>query len=219
MALTNTTLASAMAASDTVAVLAASTGVAARCKLVIDNEEMLVSSAYTTAGNGVNVPVIRGQAGTYAYAHPTGAKVNLGAASDSEWGSTPPGSLVDYPPAGRAFEVRSYTAAGAIELPEAGGEMYAILNGTTILAMTVADPKTSINGSKLWIASNGVAAHTITFASGLSGTGASGSYDVITVNASGTVLLGPFIALAGAWQLAVAVPLAGTVTNITATVA
>jgi hypothetical protein len=74
-----------------------------------------------------------------------------------------------------------------------------------------------MDGTILWIASNGAAAHTVTFTGGLSG--ASTSYDVITVNSGAPVLLGPFMAINALWQCAVAVPMAGTVTNLTATVA
>jgi hypothetical protein len=95
--------------------------------------------------------------------------------------------------------------------------MVAFLNGTSVLAMTVADPPTALDGSFLWIIGNGVAAHTVTFASGLSNTGASGSYDVITFNASGAAAIGPFMAVNGFWEAVCAVPIAGTVTNVTAT--
>jgi hypothetical protein len=219
MSLANTTLASACGASDTVIVVAASTNLSARDKVEIDGEIMQIVQTYTTAGNGVNVPVLRGQNGTYAYAHPSGAKVRSGPASDTDWGAQAPQTLTQYPIATPARQRTSYTASGAITLPNPGNDMVAFLNGTSVLAMTVADPKTAADGSFLWIVSNGIAAHTITFATGLSGTGASGSYDVITVNASGPVALGPFIASGGFWNAAVAVPMAGTVTNITATVA
>jgi len=219
MALTNTTLASALAIGDSVIVVAASTGIGPRDKVEIDGEVMQVIQTYSASVNGVRVPVLRGQNGTVALARPSGAKVRIGPASDTEWGSQAPQTYVQYPIATPARERRSYSAAGAITLPTPGNDMIAMLNSTTILAMTVADPPTAADGSLLWIASNGAAAHTITFATGLSGTGASGSYDVITVNATGPVLLGPFMAVNGFWQAAVAVPMAGTVTNITATVA
>lgn len=218
MALTNATLASACGASDTTIVLSASTGVVARAMIEIDGEIMQVSQIYTTAGNGVNVPVLRGQNGGYAYAHPSGAKVRLGLASDTEWGSQVAQTVVQYPIATPARQRTSYSASGAITLPQPGNDMVAFLNGTSVLAMTVADPATALDGSFLWIVANGIAAHTITFASGIGGTGASGSYDVVTVNASGPVALGPYIASGGYWNAAVAVPMAGTVTNITATV-
>lgn len=219
MALSNTTLASACGANDTVIVLASSTGMVARGMVEIDGEIMQVIQTYTTAGNGVNVPVLRGQNGGYAFAHPSGAKVRTGLASDTEWGYQVGQTVVQYPIATPARQRTSYSASGAITLPQPGNDMVAFLNGTSVLAMTVADPSTSLDGSFLWIIGNGIAAHTITFATGLSGTGASGSYDVITANASGAVALGPFIASGGFWNAAVAVPMAGTVTNITATVA
>lgn len=217
MSLTNTTLASGCAASDTVIVVASSTGLVARGQVEIDGEIMQIIQTYTTAGNGVNVPVLRGQGGTYAYAHPTGAKVRTGLASDTEWGSGVAQTVVQFPIATPARQRTSYTAAGAITLPQPGNDMVAMINGTSALAMTLADPTTAMDGSLLWIASNGAANHTITSASGFSGAG--GSYDVITINATAPVLLGPFMAVNALWEMAVAVPLAGTVTNITATVA
>ncbi len=218
MALTNATLASACLATDSVLVLSASTGVVAGYKIECDGETFQVVSSYTTAGNGVNVPVLRGQNGTYAFAHPTAAKVRLGPASDTQWGSQAAQTGTQYPFAGRARLVTSVSATGALPLPQPGADLLVYVNGTTICAMTVADPVTAQDGSLLWIATNGAAQHTFTFATGLSGSGASGSYDVITVNATNPVLLGPFMAVNGFWQLAVAVPLAGTVTAITATV-
>ncbi len=219
MSVANTTLASALGASDTVAVVASSTGISARDKMEIDGEVLQVIQSYTTAGNGVNVPVLRGQNGGVASAHPSGAKVRVGPASDTDWGSQAPQTVVQFPIASPARQRASYSAAGAITLPLPGNDMVAFINGTSALAMTVADPATTLDGSLLWIASNGIANHTVTFATGLSGSGASGSYDVITINASAPVLLGPFMAVNGFWEAAVAVPMAGTVTNITATVA
>lgn len=217
MALTNTTLASACSASDTKLVLAASTGASAGYIIEIDGgEKFQIVSSYTVAGNGVNVPVVRGQEGTYAYAHPAGAKVRMGPASDSEWGSIAPAQLTGYP-ATPSLQKQSYTASGAITLPTVGNNMLAYLNGTSVLAMTVAAPVTAQDGCLLYIASNGVAAHTITFASGLSGAG--GSYDVLTVNATAPATMGPFMAVNGFWQLAMGVPMAGNTANVTATLA
>ena len=216
MALTNATTASAVAAGDTVLVVNASTGFAAGYKIELDGEVMQVAGGYSAAIQGVNVPVLRGQEGTYAYAHPTSAKVRVGAASDTAWQTPGAGTLNNYPTAGRARLFTSYSASGAITLPAPGTDLVVYLNGTSVLAMTVADPVTAQDGCLLWIASNGVAAHTVTFASGLSGAG--GSYDVVTVNASAPVTLGPFMAVNALWQGCVAVPMAGTVTNITATV-
>jgi len=219
MSLTNATLASAKTvAGPAKLVLSASTGVVAGYKIECDGEVFQVVSSYVAGTDGVNVPVLQGQNGTVVAAHPSGAKCRIGPASDPDWVSQAPQTQTQYPNV-RARVVTSVSATGALPLPSPGADLLVFVNGTTICAMTVADPATALDGSLLWIATNGAAAHTFTFATGLSGTGASGSYDVITVNASGPVLLGPFMAVNGFWQLAVAVPLAGTVTNITATVA
>lgn len=216
MALTNATLASACGASDTKLVLSASTGVAAGYYIEIDGEVFQVVSSYTTAGNGVNVPVTRGLNGTYAAAHPSGAKVRIGPASDSEWNAQAPTVLTTFPST-PSLQRTSYSASGAITLPTVGNNMLAYINGTSVCDMTIADPKTAQDGCILYIASNGAAAHTFTFASGLSGAGA--NYDKFTTNATAPVLYGPFMAVNGFWQLAVSVPAAGTMTNITGTLA
>jgi hypothetical protein len=211
MALVRTTLASACAIGDSVLVVASATGIAAGYIVRVDNETMLVSGAYVSGST--TVPVQRGQDGTRSLSHPVTAGVVVGAASDFP---TPFTQTVDvYPIAGRARSFASYSASGAIGLPNAGSDGVAILNGTSVLAMTVAAPTKDMDGSMLWIASNGVAAHTVEFTGGLSGGGS--SYDILTVNATAPVLLGPFMAVNSLWQAAVSVPMAGTVTNVTAT--
>lgn len=215
MALSNTTLASACGASDTKIVVASATGFAIGNKVEIDGEIFQVTKGYVSGST--QVPVLRGQNGTYAYAHPTSAKVRVGAASDTAWGSQAPQTVVQFPIATPARQRTSYSASGAITLPTPGNDMVAVLNGTGALAMTVADPATILDGSLLYIVSNGAAAHTVTFASGLSGAG--GSYDVLTINATAPVVLGPFMAMNALWQAPVGVAMSGTVTNITAALA
>jgi hypothetical protein len=188
-----------------------------RAKVEIDGEVMQVIQSYDASTNGVNVPVIRGQEGTYAYAHPTAAKVRIGLSNDSGWGSQVAQTVNQFPVATPARQRTSYSASGAITLPQPGNDMVAIINGTSVCDMTVADPGTALDGSLLFIASNGAAAHTVTFASGLSGAGA--SYDKFTINATAPVLLGPFMAVNGYWQIHVGVAATGTVTNITAGIA
>lgn len=211
MALTRTTLSSAVASDDTTIRVASATGFGVGYFIRIDDEDFI----QTAAAVGTVIPVRGGINGTARKAHPTTAGVVVGIATD--W-QTPEDQLsVPYPLAGRARTVASYTAAGAITLPVAGADALAIINGTSALAMTVAAPGKDLEGSMLWISSNGAGAHTVTFTGGLSGAGA--SYDVITINATAPVTLGPFVAINELWQMCVAVPLAGTVTNITATVA
>lgn len=212
MALTQTTLSSAVATTDTSIVVASATGFAANNVVRIDDENMLVAQSYVS---GTTIPVIRGVDGSVGGAHVTSAKVLTGLASD--FSSPGAGTETTYQIAGRARRIASYSASGAITLPTDGTDLIVELNGTSVLAMTVAAPTKDIEGSMMWIAANGVAAHTITFTGGLSGAGS--NYDVVTVNSTAPILLGPVMAVNGLWQLAVAVPLAGTVTNITGTVA
>lgn len=213
MALTQTTLASAMAIDDSKIVVASATGFAVGYPVRIDDEMFQVTKGYVSGST--TVPLLRGQQGTIARAHPTSAKVLVGIGTDQQWGTAVAGNPVAFPLAGKATETLSYSASGAITLPQPGADMIAYLNGTSILAMTIADPAKSLDGSRLSIRANGAAAHTLTFASGLSGAG--GSYDVVTINATAPVSL-DFVAVNGLWQELVQTPMAGTVTNITATV-
>lgn len=213
MAAVDTTLASACAVNDTSVVVASATSIVANYIMRIDGETMVVDRTYVS---GVTIPVRRGQDGGYNQAHASGAKVHTAAASDTAWGAITPQSDVQFPlsvPTVRA----SYTASGAIALPNPGQNLAVELNGTSALAMTLAVPGTLLDECILWISSNGAAAHTVTVTGGLSGVGTAD--DVITINATGPVTLGPFKAINGLWQSAVVVPMAGTVTNVTATVA
>jgi hypothetical protein len=213
MALVHTTVSAAVTLADTAITVASATGFSAGYSIRINDEMMRVGGAYVS---GTSIPVIRGQEGTQVKAHAVTTGVVCGAATD--WATSGgPQTLLQYPMAGRARTVTSYGASGAITLPTAGTDVVAILNGTSVLAMTVAIPTKDMDGCLLWIAGDGAAAHTATFAGGLSG--ASTSYDVITVNATAPVLLGPFMAVNSLWLCAVAVPMAGTVTAVTATVA
>ena len=212
MALVHTTVSAAVTTADTSITVASATGFSAGYIIRIGDEMMRVGGAYVS---GTSIPVIRGQDGTLVSAHAVTSGVVCGIASD--WATPGAQTTAQYPLAGRNRTVMTYGAAGAITLPTAGTDMLAIINGTSALAMTVAVPTKDLDGSLLWIASDGAGAHTVTFAGGLSGAGS--SYDVVTINATAPVLLGPFIAVNSLWQCAVAVPMAGTVTNLTATVA
>lgn len=212
MALTSTTLSSAVAVTDTSIVVASATGFAAGNYVLIDQELMQVVQTYVS---GTTVGVTRGQNGTATAAHVTSAKVLTFLGSDES--TTTPQTVVQWPVAGRARVLSSITSTPAtLTLPAPGSDAVVMLNGTSIIALTVPVPTKDMDGTMLYIASNGAAAHTVTFTGGLSGAG--GSYDVITVNASAPVVLGPFMAVQGLWQGAVSVPMAGTVTNLTGTI-
>jgi len=216
MALTTTTLAAACATTDYQITVTSATGFAANQYLMVDQEFMKITNAYTS---GTLIPVLRGQNGTKADAHVSGANVStdaISAVAPSDWGDPSASVVVSYPLAARRRKVTSYSASGAITLPASGEDVIAILNGTSALAMTIAAPTKDQDGSILYVAGNGAANHTITFTGGLSGAGT--SYDVITVNSSAPIVV-MAMAINGLWNSMVATPMAGTVTNITGTVA
>jgi hypothetical protein len=116
----------------------------------------------------------------------------------------------------RITRIAQYAAAGAITLPKTGEDLRVILVGTDALAMTIADPGEELDGCELAILSNGTAAHTLTFASGLGGE--STNYDVITMNGSGPVCH-LFVACNGYWHAYCQPAMTGTVTNIVSGIA
>ena len=209
MALTTTTLSGAITASAQSLVVASATGLVANDFLIIDQEIMRVGKSYVS---GTTVPIAgRGLNGTQAAAHVTGANLTHGEAS--EFANAAPQAAVGYPLAGRARQLTSYSASGAITLPTPGADGVAIINGTSILAMTIAAPSKDMDGCLLYVASNGAAAHTVQYTGGLSGAGS--SYDLLTVNAGAPVL---FVTMAvnGTWIVPVTVAMTGTLTNLIA---
>ena len=213
MALVRTTLSSACASGDESIVVASATGFSAGYVIRIGGEEMRVGTSYSS---GTTIPVIRATGGTVvsSVSFPATSGVVCGIASD--FPNPAPQTAVSFPIAGRARTVASYSAAGAIALPVAGNDAIAILNGTSVLAMTVAAPTKANDGDMLTIVSNGAAAHTITFAGGLSGGGA--SYDVLTVNVTAPVAI-TLVAANSLWMAPLAPAMTGTVTVLTAGIA
>ncbi len=166
MALTNTTLAAAKAASDTSFTVASATGFAAGYIVRIGDELYQVTKGYVAAS--VTVPVGVEKGGTVAVAHPSGAQVTVGAATD--WAQqTAPQTTPQFPIAGRAQVINEYSADGAIALPPAGGDALAVISGTAHTGMTLAVPTKDLNGSTLTILNLTAAAHVITVAGGVGG--------------------------------------------------
>ncbi len=212
MALTTTTLTGAVAAGATTLTLTATTGLSAGMIVRLDDEQYQVTSGFV-AGS-LSVPVLPGQGGTTCAAHAASANVTYGLASDTAWGAVGASSVTSYPLAGRTRRMTSYSASGAITLPDPGTDATAVLNGTNALAMTVADPGKQLDGTILYITGNGAAAHTVAIAGGIGGGGS--SYDVFTFAAgakSGLALM----ACNGSWNPLSGV-LAGNTTNITLTI-
>ncbi len=177
MALNTTTLSSAVGVLDTSIVVASATGAAAGTLALVDQEVMQIAQDYTS---GTTIPVLRGRDGTAQVAHKTSANLTFFLASDQ--GGPPPQAVVQYPSAGRSRRVLSFSAAGAITLPGPGEDLVAVINGTSALAMTLANPTKDMDGSLLIIVANGKAAHTVTYTAGL-GNGGTG-FDVGTFSAT-----------------------------------
>lgn len=212
MALATTTLSSAVTVDANSIVVASATSMAAGRLIRVDSEWMKVNQSYTS---GTTVGVLRGQEGSAVLAHNTTANVTHGLASDF---SAPPlgVSLAATVPATRSRRTVSITATSTLALPSAGEDLLVILNGTSVITLTIPVPTKDLDGTELTIAGNGAAAHVLTFTGGLSGAGT--SYDVITVNATAPIAV-KVVAVNGLWTSIIATPMAGTVTNITGTVA
>jgi hypothetical protein len=191
MAITATTLASPAGISDPTIVVAAATGFAPGLWVRIDQELCQVAANYLAGG--VIIPVMRGRDGTASAPHPSGAKVIAELASDyvalGAQQSTQFNTV-----SGR--DIKSYSASGAITLPIPGRDLIVFLNGTSVLAMTLANPTADMDGCRLLIAGNGKAAHTVTYAAGLGNGGA--AMDVGTA-AAGNQCAFELVAAGGFW--------------------
>lgn len=206
MALTTTTLASACAATDTSIVVTSATGFAARSYVLIDQEVMQIALSYSS---GTTIPVTRGQNGTVVAAHVSGANATAGTGSD--FAAVAPQVNTNVPIAGRARTLTSYSASGAISLPTPGNDGVAILNGTSTLAMTLANPTKDMDGTLLYILGNGKSASTVTVSDGygLAGSG----YTVLTFQNAGVVGF-TLMAANAAWVIIGAPPITGTSTEV-----
>lgn len=212
MALATTTLSVAVAITDNSIVVASATSFAAGRIVIVDGEEMQVTQAYTI---GTTVPVLRGRSGTQTTAHKTTANVTHGLASDF---ATPPAGLDNSNTYGvvRATNVTSISATSTLPLPGAGTDLRVILNGTSVITLTVPLPTKDMDGVKLTILSNGAAAHVITFTSTLNNAGS--GYTSFTNNASGTMAIEAY-ACNGFWTVPCFPAWTGTVTKVTGGIA
>jgi len=210
MALTRTTLSSAYTAGDNNIVVTSATGFAADRFVRIDEEWFVVQKNYSS---GTTIPIRGGQNGTKNASHPSTAGVVVGTVSD--WAAPGVGSKVNNPIAGRTRLLESFSAAATVtHYP--GLDHFIILNGTSVVALTIPVPTTDMDGDLLLIVSNGAAAHTLTFTGGLSGAGS--SYDVITINATAPAAF-MFVACNALWMALCGPAMGGTVTNIIGSVA
>jgi hypothetical protein len=213
MALTRTTLSSAVAVDDTSIVVASATGFAADRLVRVDQEWMVVQKSYVS---GTTIPVRRGQLGTATAAHVITAGVTVGVIQD-DYDSAGLGVSVNNPVSGRGHKITSITADNStVTHAPAGTDHTVILNGTSVINLTVPVPTADMDGDTLTILSNGTAAHVVTFTSGLSLAGS--SYDVLTWNSGARAGISVKAVNLG-WVAPLAPAMTGTVTNLTAGIA
>lgn len=210
MALTTTTLSAAVAASDISIKVASATGFAAGYLIRIDGESMKIQAGYVAGST--TVPVQRGVDGTAQVAHAISANVTVGTASD--WATPAQGTATLYP-VQVPRPVTSYSASGALTLPNPGSDAVAILNGTSVRAMTLANPTKDMDGSILYIIGNGKAAHTVTYTAGFGN--ASTGYTVGTFDTGGQCAMA-LMAANGIW-VPLPSPMSGTLTAIDVAIA
>jgi hypothetical protein len=210
MATAETTLSTAVTLGAKEIVGAAATSISAGRLLQVDGEIMQVSKAYVPAST--TVPVLRGVLGSVQAAHVASARVVHGDASDF---SAPAGTLAQFAPGGRVRKVISYTAASTITPPKPGEDLVIVLNGTSVVALTIAVPTKDLDGCEMTFVANGAAAHTLTFTGGLSDAG--GSYDIVTFNGTKPAAL-KVIACNEMWHAPFAPAMGGTVANVIGTI-
>lgn len=194
MALVTTTLAAAVAITDNVIVVASATSLTAGRLIRVDGEWMQINQAYT---GGTTVGVTRGQQGSVTAAHQSGANVMTALASDLAQAPSQVNEGVLYP-GQMSVSTTSYSAAGAIAFGLSQWTI-AIINGTSALAMTIANPTKDQDGCYLHIVANGKAAHTVTYTAGLGNGGA--SFDVGTF--SGTLAMSSLLVAANGFWVSV----------------
>lgn len=210
MALAETTLSSAVSATDRSVVVASATSISPGRLLQIDGEMFQVAQGYTS---GTTVPVLRGRMGTAVVAHVASARVVHGDAQDFV---TPAGTAAPQAPAGEVWKRVSISATSTLTPPSPGENLLVVLNGTSVITLTVAVPTKDMDGCKMIIVGNGAAAHVLTFTGGLSGAGS--SYDAITVNATAPAAF-QFIAVNELWYAICGPAISGTTTNIAGAIA
>jgi hypothetical protein len=192
MAITVTTLSGAVVIDQNTIAVASATGFAANSTIQIDQETLKVASSYVS---GTTIPVLRGLDGTATQAHVSGAQVKVGLASD--FTGPAPQMVTTMPIGGPARERVSVTVAGALPFPKPGNDIDIVLNGTSVIASTLTNPTTDMDGCRMTIMGNGKAAHTVTYTTvGLGNVGATA--DVLTFKADQAQAV-QLIACGGFW--------------------
>lgn len=172
MALTNTTLAAAVAFNDDTIRVTATTGFGDKQLIRVDNEFM----AQAGAAEGTLIRVRRGLEGTAQVAHGILADVATGLPGD--FPAPPPGHPVQVPPTEIARNtLGADTSIATADLPKSMQFTY-VITKATVAAITLGAPSKAQNGQRITFRSATAAAHTITYAAGVYGDTAAS--DVLT---------------------------------------
>ena len=187
MAITSTTLATAMTATSLTCRVTAATGATVGGFLKIDDEYMFI-----TAITGTVIDVRgRGSYGTVAKAHNKLAPISVGLVTDVPTPSAGIGTGARWTPR----DVVSYGVAGVIALPVR--DTVVLLTGAAAIAMTLANPSGVPDGTILTITATTPVAHTVTLITGYLGANTS---DVFTwPNAGGVGHSVMLVAYKGVW--------------------
>jgi hypothetical protein len=198
LALANTTLSSACAATDGSIVVASTTSLGPGMYAILGSAELIQISKGFVAGTAaaIPVPVMRGLDGTPQIAHPATANVSFFLLA-SDIPNPAPGTSCLLPSAGRALQRSSVTTTAAW-LPQAGAQDEEVeINGTSVVALTLTNPTKDQNGKRVTFRGNGIAAHTLTYTTvGFGNVGATA--DVVTFGAS-QIQSFTFVASGGFW--------------------
>lgn len=170
MAITGTTISSAVAAGDLVINVTSATGFATSTTapqwIKIDSEYMILSPAYNSApynGTGTAIPVYRrGDQGSAVVAHNALAACVTGLFSDHV--ALPAAAVSPVPMPQKADNIVTYSVSGAIALPTQE-RTSVIIDKAGVAAMTLALPTKDMDGYVLTIGSTTAQAHTVTLPS------------------------------------------------------
>ena len=191
MALTTTSLAAAVGPNDTVIRVTSATGFGPQQTIRVDNETM----AQSAAAVGTVVPVRRGLDGSAQVAHGTAAAVTTGLGSD--FPSPPPGSASVITPGvtpGRVTISATSLTINTADLPTQ--DTTYVLAAPTAAAITLSAPSAAQDGRRLTFRSNTAAAHTVTYAAGFYGDGATSNIATFAAKIGSSITIE---AQSGAW--------------------
>lgn len=166
MAITATTLASAVASNDTIINVTSATGITGPnftagtgITLLLIDQEYFVCIATPT---GTFVPVLRGQYGTSATAHVTGSLVQIGLPGDFVMNQTFSGVETDILNIVGSFRFPATFLAGAADALTGASAGFFVVKTAAADAITLATPLAAHEGNIISIWSDTAFAHTVT---------------------------------------------------------